>query len=179
MWPNVRDDFRRACEHTSYRGRLRKRLHALTAPGFQAVCGYRMTRWLLHRRVPVLGALIQRSVEVWTGISIPPEAAIGPGLLIHHFGGIVINGQAVIGRDCTLHHGVTIGNRVAGGPSPTLGERVMVGAGAVILGDITIGDDAQIGANAVVLASVPAGGIAVGVPAKIVRTKDARPPRAS
>ena len=170
-WPNLREDYRRACEQTSYRGRLRKWLHVLSSPGFEAVCGYRMTRWLLQRRVPVLGALIQRLVEVWTGISIPPAAMIGPGLLIHHFGGIIINGEAAIGRGCTLHHNVTIGNRVPGGPSPTLGDRVMVGAGAVVLGGITIGNDAEIGANAVVLTSLPQAAVAVGVPAKIVRVK--------
>ena len=164
-------DFERLYQHTGYDGRIRKALAVLTAPGFQAVWSYRVTRWLWDRHIPVLGAIIQRLTEVWAGISIPPEVTIGPGLLIHHSGGIVLNGRAVLGRDCTLHHGVTIGNRISGGPSPTLGDRVMVGVGAAILGNILIGDDAEIGANAVVLDHVPAGGVAVGVPARVARIK--------
>jgi serine O-acetyltransferase len=169
MWPNVTRDYQRAVRQSTYRGAWRGAFHTLTSPGFQAVWSYRMTRWLWRRRIPILGALLQRFTEVWTGVSIPPEASIGPGLLILHFGGIVINNAAVIGEDCTLHHGVTIGNRVSGGPSPRLGDRVMVGAGAKILGGITIGDGAKIGANAVVLDDVPAGATAVGIPAHILQ----------
>ena len=171
MWPNLREDFRRAYAQTTYRGALRKWLFTLTAPGFQAVCGYRFARWLYQRHIPLVGAIVQRLLEVWTGISIPPETQIGPGLLVLHFGGIVINGRAVLGRDCTLHHGVTIGNRVAGGASPTLGNRVMLGAGAKVLGGVTLADDVDVGANAVVLASLPAGAVAAGVPANVVRIK--------
>ena len=172
--PNLQRDFERVYDHTGYRGAARKTLHTLTNPGFQAVWGYRLTRWMLHRRVPLVGAIVQRLVEVWTGISIPPEATIAPGLMILHFGGIVINSNATIGEECTLHHGVTIGNRVSGGPSPTLGKRVMVGVGAAVLGGITIGDDAEIGANAVVVNSLPDGAVAVGIPARVVRIKSAR-----
>ncbi len=165
----IKADFKRVYSHTSYKGSLRKTLFTLFAPGFQAVAGYRITRWLMQRHIPIIGAVLQRLVEVWTGISIPPEARIGAGLLIHHFGGIVINGDTVMGEQCTLHHGVTIGNRVSGGPSPKLGDRVLIGVGAAVLGDITIGNDAQIGANAVVLRSVPDGGVAAGIPARVVR----------
>ena len=169
MWPNLSRDYRRMYAQSTYRGAWRKTLHTLTAPGFQAVWSYRVSRWLMRAHIPFLGAVIQRLAEVWTGVSIPPEAAIGPGLLILHFGGIVINNNVVIGEECTLHHGVTIGNKVPGGRSPRLGNRVMVGVGAVILGDITVGDGAQIGANAVVVQPVPPGGVAVGIPAKTVR----------
>ncbi len=171
MWANLRADYRRAYAQTSYQGALRKTLFTFTSPGFQAVWGYRLARWFMHRHIPFVGAVIQRFVEVWTGISLPPEATIGPGLLIQHFGGIVINGSAVIGSDCTFHHGVTIGNRVPGGPSPRVGNRVMVGVGAVVLGGITIGDDVEIGANAVVVASIPNDAVAVGIPARVVRVK--------
>lgn len=173
MWPNLREDFRRACAQTTYRG-VRKTLHVLTSPGFQAVWMHRCTRWLLHRRIPFFGAVIQRLTEVWTGISLPPEAAIGPGLLILHFGGIILNSDAVLGKDCTLHHGVTIGNRVAGGPSPTIGDRAMIGVGACVLGGIRLGDDVDVGANAVVLTSLPDGAVAAGIPAKVVRLKRPR-----
>lgn len=173
MWPNLSRDYARMYGQSTYRGHVRKALHTITAPGFQAVCSYRMTRWLMRARIPFLGVMIQRLTEVWTGVSIPPEASIGPGLLILHFGGIVINNNVIIGDDCTLHHGVTIGNRIPGGGSPKLGNQVMVGVGACVLGDITVGDRAQIGANAVVVSPVPAGGVAVGIPAKVVRIVDA------
>ncbi len=170
----IRADFDRVYAQTSYRGALRKTFHSLCQPGFQAVAGYRFTRWLMKNHIPVIGAIVQRLVEVWTGISIPPETVIGPGLLIHHFGGIVINGNAKLGSFCTLHHGVTIGNRTSGGPSPVIGDRVLIGVGAAVLGGITVGDDAEIGANAVILKPVPEGGIAVGIPARVVRIKSNR-----
>jgi len=171
VWCNLREDFQRTYAHTSYRGALRKTLHVLTSPGFQAVWTYRMTRWLMLRHVPFVGALLQRFAEVWTGISLPPDAKIGPGLLIYHYGGVVVNGQSVIGAHCTMHHGATIGNRRTGGASPVLGDHVTIGAGARILGEITIGHHVEIGANAVVLHSVPDGGVAVGIPARVVKQK--------
>ncbi len=171
MWANLQADYCRAYAQTSYRGALRKTFFTLTSPGFQAVWGYRLARWLMRAHIPLVGVVLQRFSEVWTGISIPPEAIIGPGLLIQHFGGIVINGNAVIGSDCTFHHGVTIGNRVPGGPSPRVGHRVMMGVGAVVLGGITVGDDVEIGANAVVVTSIPDGAVAVGIPARVVRIK--------
>lgn len=165
-------DYARAYAQSSYQGKIRKTLHTWTSPGFQAVFGFRLTQWLLEKRISLLGALLQRGVEVWTGVSIPPETKIGPGLLVLHFGGIVINSQAVIGEECTLHHGVTIGNRRSGGPSPKIGNRVLVGAGAKILGGITVGDDVEIGANAVVLESLPDRAVAVGIPARVVKVKE-------
>ena len=172
-WSALNADFQRVFSHTTYRGPLRKTVHTLFAPGFQAVATYRIARWLMRHRIPIIGAVLQRLAEVWTGISIPPETTIGPGLLIHHFGGIVINGDAVLGAACTLHHGVTIGNRVPCGPSPKLGDRVLIGVGAAVLGDIIIGNNVEVGANAVVLRSVPDRGVAAGIPARVVRIKDA------
>lgn len=171
MFESLKQDFQRAKDQTSYKGNLRKTLHVITSPGFQAILNYRFNRWLLQRRIPVIGLIGQRLTEVWTGISIPPEAKIGPGLLILHFGGIVINSQAVLGANVTLHHQVTVGNRVSGGASPKIGDEVEIGAGAKVLGDIKIGKSAKIGANAVVLTDVPDGGVAVGIPAKIVKQK--------
>lgn len=164
-------DYERALAQSGYQGKFRKIVHTLAAPGFQAVAIYRISRWLMFKRIPILGALLQRAVEILTGISIPPETVIGPGLLIFHFGGVVINGDALIGKHCTLHHGVTIGNKNPGGPSPRIGKGVTIGAGAKVLGAIDVGDGAEIGANAVVIHSVPEGGVAVGVPAHIVRIK--------
>ena len=172
MWPNLREDFRRVYDTSAYRGALRKTLHVLLSePGFQAVWAYRLTRWLLLHRVPFVGAVLQRCAEVWTGISLPPDAQIGPGFLIYHYGGVVVNSRSVIGAHCTIHHGATIGNRRPGGGSPVLGHHVTIGAGARILGEIRIGHDVEIGANAVVLQSVPDGGVAVGIPARVVKVK--------
>jgi serine O-acetyltransferase len=109
-----------------------------------------------------------RIVETLTGISIPKEADIGPGLRIFHFGNIFLHPQTRIGVNCTLRQGVTIGNRREQGPVPRLGDSIEVGAYAQILGDITIGDHAKIGAMSLVLRDVPAGATAVGNPARII-----------
>ncbi len=120
-------------------------------------------RWLAGR----LYWPVYRLVETLTGISLPKAATIGPGLRIHHFGGIVIHPDAVIGAGCTMRHGVTVGERVEGGPAPVVEDGVDIGAYAQILGDITIGHGARIGAMSVVLADVPPGAAAVGNPARI------------
>lgn len=109
-----------------------------------------------------------RMVETLTGISLPKRAPVGPGLRIHHFGGIVIHDDARIGANCTLRHGVTIGDRVAGGPVPVLEDEVDIGAYAQLLGGIRVGRGARIGALSVVLQDVPAGATAVGNPARII-----------
>ena len=109
-----------------------------------------------------------RLVETVTGVSLPKEATIGPGLRIWHFGGIFVNPASVIGARCTLRQGVTIGNRVEGGPSPLIGDDVEFGAYAQALGGIRIGHGARIGAMAVVLDDVPDGATAVGAPARII-----------
>ncbi len=112
--------------------------------------------------------LLFRIVETLTGISLPKSCLIGKGLRIWHFGGVFINGQAVLGENCTLRQGVTIGNRDEGGGSPIIGDDVELGAYAQILGEVRIGDGCRIGAMALVLSDVPAGATAVGQPARIV-----------
>ena len=114
--------------------------------------------------------LLFRLVETITGISLPLEARIGPGLRIHHFGNIFINSDVIIGRNCTLRQGVTLGNRVEGGPSPTVEDDVEFGAYAQAFGGIRIAKGAKIGAMSVVLSDVPAGAKAVGIPAHIVKS---------
>ena len=167
----IQADYNRYYQLSSYQGDFRKWFHTVTNPGFQAVAGYRFCRWLMFKKIPFLGIIVQRLVEVWTGVSIPPEAQIGPGLLILHFGGIMINAKAVIGANCTLHHEVTIGNKKSGGGSPTIGDNVHIGAGAKVLGEIIVGHHVEIGANAVVLDSLPDGAVAVGIPAKVIKVK--------
>ncbi len=109
-----------------------------------------------------------RIVETMTGISLPKEAQIGPGLRIYHFGNIFLHNAVKMGANCTLRQGVTIGNRVIGGPAPVIGDNVEFGAYAQILGGIHVGNGAKIGAMSVVLCDVPPGATAVGIPARII-----------
>lgn len=112
--------------------------------------------------------LLFRLAETLTGVSLPKSAHIGPGLRIHHFGNIIINPEARIGAHCTLRQGVTIGNRVEGGPVPVIGDNVDFGAYAQVLGGVNVGDNCRIGAMSVVLCDVPDNCTAVGIPARIV-----------
>ena len=112
--------------------------------------------------------LMFRGVETLTGISIDYRAVIGPGLRIYHFGNIFIHGRAVLGANCTLRQGVTIGCIGEEGPAPTIGDNVEFGAYAQVLGDIRVGDNAKIGALSLVISDVPADLSAVGVPARVV-----------
>lgn len=154
----------------------RAQREGLLAPGFWALAVHRLSAPRLARRRGVVrtlwgvwAKLAQKWIEFATGISLPETVRVGRRLRIEHFGGIIIHGNSVIGDDCLLRQNVTLGNRVESRPldAPTLGDRVQVGAGAVILGAVTIGDDAIVGANAVVLTDVPAGARAVGNPAQI------------
>lgn len=115
--------------------------------------------------------LVFRFIETLTGISLPKSCRIGPGLRIYHFGTIFVHRDAVIGANCTLRQGVTIGNRAEDGPPPIIEDDVEFGAFAQILGPVRIGRGAKIGAMSVVLCDVPAGATAVGVPARIILPK--------
>jgi serine O-acetyltransferase len=116
--------------------------------------------------------LLFRVIETAVGISLPKSASIGGGLRIWHFGNIFINPDVVIGKNCTLRQGVTIGNRVEGGPVPTIGDNVDFGAYAQVLGGIRIGNGCKIGAMTLVIRDVPDGATAVGVPARIIEASD-------
>ena len=135
-------------------------------PGLHALWGYRIAHWLWGHDHKLAGRLLSQLVRALTGIEIHPGATIGQGLFIDHGMGAVIGETAEIGEQVTLYHGVTLGGTSLekGKRHPTLGDRVVVGAGAKILGAITIGDDTRIGANAVVVKSVPANSVVVGVP---------------
>jgi serine O-acetyltransferase len=146
--------------------------------GFWASAVFRLSHWALdHFRIPGLRIVIkagcvlsQKFIEILTGICIPARCNIGPGLYIGHFGGIFIDSESRIGENCNIAQGVTIGKGGRGELHgvPVLGDRVHVGANAVILGNITIGNDAVIGPGAVVMNSVPPCGVAMGNPARIV-----------
>jgi serine O-acetyltransferase len=140
-------------------------------PGLHAVWGYRLSHWLWRHRAKLLARGVSHLVRGATGIEIHPGATVGRGLFIDHGMGVVIGETAEIGADVTLYHGVTLGGTslAKGKRHPTLGDRVVVGAGAKILGAITIGADSRIGANAVVVKSVPANSVVVGVPGQVVR----------
>ena len=145
--------------------------------GLHAVWWYRVTHWLWKHRLPFVARLVSQIARWWTLIEIHPGARIGERLFIDHGAGVVIGETAIIGDDCLFYHGVTLGGQgdVRGDRRhPQVGNRVTIGAGAIILGPITIGDDALIGAGAVVVADVPAGRTAVGVPAKILPEKKSR-----
>jgi len=120
--------------------------------------------------------LLFRIVETVTGISLPKSCVIGKGLRIWHFGGVFLNGDAVLGENCTLRQGVTIGNREEGGGSPVIGDNVEFGAYAQVLGPVRIGNGCRIGAMAVVLDDIPAGATAVGQPAHVVSKRTVRTP---
>lgn len=153
--------------------------HWFLTPGFKCVCVHRICHFLRVRRDPLsrllfpVFQLLHHRVKNHYGISIPYGTRIGPGFYVGHFGGIFLNAGSVIGRDCNLSQGVTLGRSGRGEHvgAPTLGDRVYVGPGAKLVGGISIGDDAAIGANAVVPRDVPAGAVAAGVPAKVISDK--------
>jgi serine O-acetyltransferase len=137
--------------------------------GFQALIAHRMAHALIRRGVPVLPAICRRWAIAACGVDILPRADLGGGCIIAHGIGLVVGGRTVIGEDCTLLHGVTLGEaRFDELDCPRLGDRVTVGAGAIVLGGITIGDDALIGAGSVVVSDVPAGAVVAGVPARVL-----------
>lgn len=145
------------------------------SPGLHAVAVYRLGRWAASRPQPqqLLFSLVHRLLYVLVrnlyGIELPVGAVVGRRFSIAHQGGIVLNAQTVIGDDCLLRHNTTIGVGGGGGSAPTIGNRVEIGAGAVLIGGISIGDDAKVGPNAVVMKDVPAGGSAFATPARIIK----------
>jgi serine O-acetyltransferase len=143
----------------------------LCYPGLHAIWGHRLSHWLWTHGFKLVARWVSHVVRALTGIEIHPGATIGPRFFIDHGMGVVIGETAEVGADVTLYHGVTLGGTTLakGKRHPTLDDRVVVGAGAKILGAITIGEDSRIGANAVVVKSVPANSVVVGVPGQIVK----------
>ena len=143
----------------------------LLYPGVHAVIYHRIAHWFYCHGLKFIARCISQWSRCWTGIEIHPGAQIGRRLVIDHGIGIVIGETAEIGDDCLLYHGVTLGGtgKDQGKRHHTLGNNVMVAAGAKVLGPFTVGDDSRIAAGAVVLTAVPPGSTAVGVPARVVR----------
>ncbi|PLX59598.1 serine O-acetyltransferase [Sedimenticola selenatireducens] len=146
-----------------------------TYPGLHALLIHRLTHWLWNIGLCWIARLISTFARWITGIEIHPGATIGRRFFIDHGMGVVIGETAVIGDDCTLYHGVTLGGTSwqKGKRHPTLGRNVVVGAGAKVLGPIEIGDGARIGSNAVVLKAVPPGTTVVGVPGRLIEASSA------
>ena len=148
----------------------------LLYPGFHALQAYRIAH-ALHKKEKYLAArAVSQIARHYTGIEIHPGATIGKGLVIDHGMGVVIGETAEIGDNCTLYQGVTLGGtgKDVGKRHPTLGNNVMVGAGAKVLGPFKIGDNTKIASNAVVLEEIPDNCTAVGIPAKVVRREGVR-----
>ena len=144
---------------------------ALLYSGFHAIMAYRVANKLYKKEKYTSARLISQTARFLTGVEIHPGATIGKGLFIDHGSGVVIGETTVIGDNCTLYQGVTLGGtgKDCGKRHPTLGDNVMVGAGAKVLGNFTVGSDSKIAAGAVVLGPVPENCTAVGIPAHIVR----------
>ncbi len=166
FWSTLRADVARFDEEGFG---LQGLIRGLASQGFWAVLVYRVFRWFYERGIPTqpIRFVVERSIEIVTGISIPASATIGRGFRIHHFGGIFLHSDVVMGEGCTIYQGVTLGDLGGWGGVPQVGNQVIIGAGAKLIGPIHVGDDCQIGANAVVRNSVPSHCVAVGVPAVI------------
>lgn len=139
-------------------------------PGFQALIFHRFAHWLHRLHLPLIARLTSHLARFLTGIEIHPGASIGQGVFIDHGMGVVIGETAIIGDYALIYQGVTLGGtgKECGKRHPTLGENVVVGAGAKVLGNIQIGNNARIGAGSVVLRDVPADCTVVGIPGRIV-----------
>lgn len=144
----------------------------LTYAGFHAIFFHRIAHALWVREVPILPRVVSQLSRFLTGIEIHPGAVIDEGLFIDHGAGVVIGETSAIGRDATLYQGVTLGGtgKQSGKRHPTLGDNVVIGAGAKVLGAITVGDNARIGAGSVVVQNVPKNTTVVGNPGRPVIT---------
>ena len=141
----------------------------LLYPSIKAVILYRAAHKLYNKRLYFMARLISQLARFLTGIEIHPGAKIGKGLFIDHGMGVVIGETAEIGDNVTMYHGVTLGGtgKEKGKRHPTIGNNVIIGTGAKVLGPVYVGDGAKIGAGSVVLCDVPGGSTAVGIPARI------------
>ena len=169
MFRQLRDDIRLVKERDPAARNAFEIL--LTYSGLHAIHHYRVAHWFYKHKMFTLARMISQSSRFFTGIEIHPGATIGKGFFIDHGMGVVIGETAVIGDNCLIYQGVTLGGtgKDKGKRHPTLGNNVMVGSGAKVLGPFTVGNNVKIAANAVVLDAIPDNCTAVGIPARIVR----------
>lgn len=146
FWSTVQADVARFREEDNSNLTVIRRL---LSQGFQALFGYRIFRWFHERRIPIqpIRFFVEIFIEILTGISLPAEATIGEWLRIYHFGGIIINSTAIIGRYCTIYQGVTLGDLGGWRGALRLGNRVLLGAGAKLCEGLTIEDDYVVGTH--------------------------------
>ncbi len=143
----------------------------LLYPGVKAVQSHRRAHWFYEHDMKFIARLISQMSRRRTGIEIHPGAKIGKRLVIDHGMGIVIGETAEIGDDCLIYHGVTLGGtgKDSGKRHPTIGNNVLIGTGAKVLGPFKVGDNSRIAANSVVLGEIPPDSTAVGVPARVIK----------
>ena len=145
--------------------------------GLHAVIYHRFAHFFHRHGMKFIARMISQHARFWTGVEIHPGAQIGRGLLIDHGSGVVIGETAIIGDNCTIYQGVTLGGtgKDVGKRHPTIGNNVMIGAGAKVLGPFTVGDNVKIAAGAVVLDEIPSDSTAVGVPARVIARRKTEP----
>lgn len=149
-----------------------KNIEFLLYPGFHAITFHRFNHLLYNLHIPFIPRLFSQLVRFFTGLEIHPGAKIGKGFFVDHGAGVVIGETTEIGRNCVLFHNVTLGGtgKHTGKRHPTLGNNVLIGTGAILLGPITVGDNVKIGANSfVVMRDVPSNCTVGGTPAKIIK----------
>ena len=151
----------------------------LLYPGLHAVMNYRVAHWFYKKNMKFIARMISQGTKLFTGVEIHPGATIGRGLFIDHGTGVVIGETAEIGDNCTIYQGVTLGGtgKEQGKRHPTIGDNVMISAGAKVLGSFTVGENSKIGAGSVVLKEVPPNSTVVGVPGIVVKRDNVRIPR--
>ena len=173
MFKNLNYDLQRVLDNDPA---ARNKLEVLILyPSVHALISHRIAHWFYKHKMFFIARLTSQLSRHFTGIEIHPGAKIGKGLFIDHGMGVVIGETAEIGDNVTIYHGVTLGGtgKEKGKRHPTVGNNVLIGCGAKVLGNIRIGDNSNIGANSVVLKDIPAGATAVGIPAKIIQKPSA------
>lgn len=165
---SIRDDFKAGLERDP--ATLSAWELFFTSPGLHAIWIYRIAHRLWRLKLRTLSRMVSNYAKFFTAIEIHPGATIGNRFVIDHGVGVVIGETAVIGDDVLIYHGVTLGGKTLDPVKrhPTVGDRVIIGAGAKLIGNITIGNDCAVGANAVVTKPMPAGTVAVGVNARLL-----------
>ena len=148
----------------------------LLYPGLHAVMAYRFAHMLYNKGMRFAASAVSRAARDATGIEIHPAAQIGKNLFIDHGCSVVIGETTIIGDNCTIYQGVTLGGtgKHVGKRHPTIGNNVMIGAGAKVLGPVNVGDNVKVAAGAVVLKDIPENATAVGIPARVIREKEER-----
>lgn len=176
MWRLLVEDLRRKAEWYELAPTAKSLMRMALSDGSTAQILYRMMQYCQNHRLKLLAILLYRFNAAIGHVVIGRGADLGPGLVILHSFGIVINTEVRAGRNLVLEHGVTIGAEK--GRSPVLGDNVFVGAGAKIIGPVNVGSDVKIGANAVVTRDLPDGATAVGIPARVIKIYGNRVARA-